>query len=107
MNKVDEQMADALLKGRVMSMSNTSVKVGEEGVTSLLLHGNEIARYKGDLVTLKDCGYPTKTTRARMNAVLTLAGAKVRLKASGGRWWLTHVDTGAQSLWIGHFDIAL
>ena len=92
MRKISRLAARAFIEGRSFRRDNTSVVVGQTGygdVIRLLLHGHMIAiqdlfsntrdpskslkRTKGNLrITL--AGWPTPTTRERLNTLLTEMG---------------------------------
>ena len=83
MRKIDREAASAFLAGRPYSNSNTTVTVEAAatefkypGITivRMYLHGNLIAwRTVGtDRITMTLAGWPTVTTRARLNALLDM-----------------------------------
>mgnify|MGYP003652679481 FL=1 len=94
MRKITKLAARAFIEGREFRRDNTSVVIaqtGYGGVKRLLLHGNIIAiqdlfsntrdpskslmRTKGNLqITL--AGWPTTTTRERLNGLLTELGKR-------------------------------
>lgn len=69
MRKITEQAVAAFLAGRKFYSGNTEVRV--EGETAwLLLHGNRIAmRGPGLLLKISDAGWPTSTTKERLNGL--------------------------------------
>ena len=80
MRKVTRNCAQAFIDGRNYSEGNTSVFVDANDVRVMQLHGNTIAEMTpGDpginprlRVTL--AGWPTNTTRERINGLLQIAG---------------------------------
>ena len=76
MRKVTRQAAEAFIAGKSRSIGNTMVVVAEDTVI-MLLHGNVIAKRAVDNtkqfeVTL--AGWPTPTTKERLNGLLTSYG---------------------------------
>ena len=79
MRKIDNDAAVALVSLRPFIRGNTTVTVsrerdGEE-VATMLLHGNAIARVTnidgwGKQLAISLAGWPTRTTRSRLNAVI-------------------------------------
>lgn len=83
MRKISKVVCQAFIDGRNVSKGNTVSKDG-----NLYLHGNEIAgHFLGDpniiIVTL--AGWPTVTTRERLNALLALLGSNGRFFQAGGK----------------------
>lgn len=75
---IDMDAASAFNESRTFSRSNTVVAVEEQSgkrITMMYLHGNKIARKVVDLQTnekevfFTDAGWPTVTTKARLNAI--------------------------------------
>lgn len=71
MKKVTEQTASAFLDRERCTVSNTC-STGED----LILHGNVIASWFEDTIILGMCGWPSVTTRERLNGVLELLQAQ-------------------------------
>jgi hypothetical protein len=64
MRKVTDKITTAFLAGKAKSLGNTST----DG-KSLFLHGNMIARHAGEKLEVTLAGWPTVTTRERLNAL--------------------------------------
>jgi len=64
MHKVTEQIRAALLARRSMTIGNTRTD-GE----SVWLHGNKIVERRGDNLYWTLAGWPTSTTRERVNGI--------------------------------------
>lgn len=89
MRAIEHVTARAFIDRRAVSTGNTMVKIAPDA-TRYLLHGNEIAR-----APLTECGegpieitcagWPTATTRSRLNALLNYAGSTVRVRQHDGR----------------------
>ena len=79
MRKITRETAEAFLEGRIKSMGNTYT----DGM-SYFLHGNRIA-YKpsplvdGGVIRFSMRGWPTVTTRERLNGILECMGAPYRV----------------------------
>lgn len=74
MRKVEIEVITAFLNGESRRVGNT-----ETDGRVLRLHGNVIAKQDGREVWITMAGWPTVTTRSRVNAVCQLAGSKSRV----------------------------
>lgn len=90
MNTVEEKMCNSILSGVNFANGNTTVS-HENGVSNVYLHGNNIVRVTEKSVLFNDCGWQTRTTKSRINAVLR-AFTKSEVASNGGRWMLTTRD---------------
>jgi hypothetical protein len=73
MRKIEKQMIDAIHDMRDFTSGNT--KVVTEGDTSLVyLHGSKIAEVDETSIRLFDGGYQSKTTKSRLNAIISACG---------------------------------
>ena len=80
MRKISKQIAQAFNQGKTKSIGNTSTN-GQE----VFLHGNKIAwRSPGNTLELTLAGWPTVTTRERLNAILYTEGYNVNAGESYG-----------------------
>ena len=77
MNKLEKNMLAAVNGGYNWKSGNTEVRVND-GVTIVLLHGNEIYRKTLVTTTYSDAGWPTNTTASRLRAL----GANITLRTS-------------------------
>lgn len=68
MRRIEEKMVAAFKEGRNWSESNTSVTV-KNGVISVHLFGNEIARKENGVTTFSKCGWNSTTTASRLRAL--------------------------------------
>ena len=66
-------MITAIKNGIDWKLDNTEV-INNHGVSSVYLHGNQIALVDDDSITLFDGGYQTQTTKSRLNALLSEFG---------------------------------
>jgi hypothetical protein len=74
MRKISKQIAHAFNQGKTKSIGNTMTN-GKE----VYLHGNKIAwRSSGNGLELTLAGWPTVTTRERLNAILYVEGFNAR-----------------------------
>ena len=75
MRKIEEEMITAIKEARPYKKDNTKVTydLGNNQVV-IHLHGNLIAYVDNDVFNLylSDAGYRTKTTKSRLNAILSL-----------------------------------
>ena len=76
MRIIDTQAADAFINRKRFRSSNTKVDV-VDGLPHLYLFGHLIAKIEDDdTLLINHCGWETKTTKARLNA---LPGVKISL----------------------------
>lgn len=78
MRKITEKITTAFLNKTSKRSGNTTTNG-----SSLFLHGNEIARHTADGLEITHAGWPTTTTKDRLNA---LPGVRVWQKE--GQWFL-------------------
>ena len=75
MRKIETQMIAAINNNQDWQSANTSVHFNaEENVSVVRLHGHKIAEVGDDSLKLFDAGYQTKTTKSRLNAILSEFG---------------------------------
>jgi len=80
MRKISKQIAQAFNEGKTKTLGNTYT----DG-KSVYLHGNKIAwRSSGNGLELTLAGWPTVTTRERLNAILYTEGFNVKAGESYG-----------------------
>lgn len=77
MRKIEAQMLLAIASRKDWSSANTRVAVtyfahGDKIIdrATVYLHNSPIAEISADSVTINNCGYPTATTKSRLNAIL-------------------------------------
>jgi len=70
MRVIEEEMLKAVRSNKNFSCGNTSVVV-ENNIVSVFLHGHRIygKNTKTGKEFFSDCGYKTKTTKSRLNAL--------------------------------------
>lgn len=89
MRKIEKQATYAFSHALKFKNGNTETRVAN-GFNQLLLHGSVIAQQDlvdGTLaVTL--AGYPTRTTRSRLNALLARLGYPHRIEQHMGTQWI-------------------
>lgn len=95
---IEQQMIRAIRYERDWRKDNTSVEVIHNGIhgtpsyqkeIEVRLHGNLIARiFPGDRMILSSCGWRTKTTKSRINSILTGLNCSVRLYQESYVWYL-------------------
>ena len=74
MRKVTRNIVEAWARGDSLTSGNTSTNGFE-----IYLHGNEIAcKCEGDIIALTLAGWPTVTTRERLNGILNFYGIGYR-----------------------------
>ena len=77
MRKIERQMNDAISNNLNWQSDNTAVAYNPEtNESTVFLHGNKIAVVGDDFVQIFDGGYQSKTTKSRLNAILSEHGIK-------------------------------
>ena len=72
MRKIESQMNAAINHSQDWTMDNTSVSYNEENDVSVVrLHGTKIAEVGEDYLKIFDGGYQSKTTKSRLNAIIS------------------------------------
>lgn len=79
MAKIDDNVAHALACGDNKSFGNTVVKDG-----AVYLHGNKIAWLDGRELHLSHCGWVTRTTIQRLNAILVRYMPRIKVGIKQG-----------------------
>jgi hypothetical protein len=96
MRLIDRQMNHAILHCKNWKNSNTEVTYSPERDASyVMLHGNHIATIGDTFIELYTCGYKTKTTKARLNAILQEHGNGARIFQQNFEWVVVDVDNNA------------
>lgn len=83
MRKITREAYQAFINKKPFAKSNTTVQVLEDGSVTLSLHGNIIAKQVNDTLSITSAGWPTNTTKERLNAF-----PGVRIHQSKGVWYL-------------------
>lgn len=84
MRKITQSAYQAFIHKKPFAKSNTAVQVSEDGsVVKLLLHDNVIAKQVNGTLSITSAGWPTNTTKDRLNA---LPG--VCIHQAKGVWYL-------------------
>ena len=96
MRKVSNKAANALCNGKTMSKLNNTCVEYRAGDNSLVmtLHGHDVAcwYYSEQTLGVSLAGYPTVTTRERVNAVLEIAGSPCRIAQRKGEQILISIN---------------
>ena len=99
MRQETQKIMSAFLQGQKASAARTNT----DGNT-VWLHGNKIAqRSEGDFVDFSLAGWPTVTTRDRVNGLLELSGSDYRVSQKNGTQFLTNgtdVRELGESEWV-------
>lgn len=103
MRLITRLTANALRNGEDLTISNTSVSNGV-----MNLHGNTIAIYDSieGLLTIRDSGWRTHTTKERLNGLLSVFNIKCAIIQAKGVWYTIDAN-GEREEWIGFkvFDV--
>lgn len=73
MRKIESLMISAIQNSNDFKLDNTEV-IACSNVSDVYLHGNLIARIGETWMELFDGGYQSKTTKSRLNAILSACG---------------------------------
>lgn len=87
MKTIERNIVSAIYAGENRLVGNTEVRVAD-GVREVYLHGNLIASITGQNVHIDMCGWPTATTRSRINAILEHFGLPYQVRQRRHRQWL-------------------
>lgn len=88
MRKITQQAIQAFTQSRNFKSGATEVKVQDNGVKFLSLHGNHIASHSpSDGLSINLCGWNTSTTRERLNGL-----PSVRIHTKQGQAYLNGVE---------------
>jgi len=102
MRKIEQQMIAAIKGNTDWKCDNTEV-INIEGVSFVYLHGNQIATIDDDSLTLFDGGYQSKTTKSRLNALLSEFGYTCGTKQEfifqkQYEWFIQMFDMGQEAM---------
>ena len=103
MRKIERQMNFAISNKADWSSSNTRVEYNNlSNCSTIYLHGHLIAAVDHNLkaVKLSSCGYETRTTKSRLNAILEEVKYGARIFQKDWNWFVKYQDEVA-SFWDG------
>lgn len=101
MRKIEREMIEAIKTRKDFTEENTTVWVWAENrgfgliKVKVLLHGNLIAKVYDKSLYLCDCGYQTKITKSRLNAILSHFGFPL-IYANKKQWYI------GDEVWTGN-----
>ena len=91
MRKITRESAEAFKEERKYSKANTTVRVWIESnmlpyhSVEMCLHGNLIAKRKGNQLMVTLAGWDTPTTKERVNGLLSIMGCKGKFYTRKGQ----------------------
>ena len=103
MRKIERLMNMAITHKTDWSSSNTTVSFNSNtNCSSIYLHGHQIATvdHNTQAVRLSSCGYETRTTKSRLNAILQEVKYGCRIFQKNFDWFVKYNDQVA-SFWDG------
>ena len=103
MRKLERQMNFAISNKGNWASSNTQVNYNSNtNCSSIYLHGHQIATFDHNLkaVKLSSCGYQTRTTKSRLNAILEEVKYGCRVFQKQFDWFIKYNDQ-TESFWDG------
>jgi hypothetical protein len=93
MRIIERQMNKAILNSENWKSANTEVIYSPRRDASYVyLHGNHIATILETSIALYTCGYKTKTTKSRLNAILQEHGNGARIFQQNFEWVVIDTD---------------
>jgi hypothetical protein len=91
MRKIETLMNAAIANGRNWKLDNTAVIQREDGITEVRLYDKKIAELGDFFVTLYDGGFRSKTTKSRLNAILSENGCdNDKVFQKNHKWFLSN-----------------
>lgn len=96
MRKITKEAYQAFINKEPFTKSNTAVHVLEDGEVILSLFGNIIAKQVGGILSITSAGYPTNTTKERLNAF-----PGVHIQQRKGVWFLNDIFWDGDWIIIG------
>ena len=88
MRKIEEKMIAAIINRKNWVCDNTMVEIdGDEIIVKL--HFHTIAKISKNSIQISSCGYETKTTKSRLNAILSYFG-KGRIYQQDFVWYINN-----------------
>lgn len=108
-NTTSEKVLASFLAGESRSIRNDSSIMGPMGIYSLALHGNTIAtRFAGGEINATLAGWPTVTTRDRLNALCDAIGQQHKFSQSKNVQYYAGGEIDPDSwIWIRASDFAI
>jgi len=100
MRQIESQMIAAIESDTNWTKNNTSV-ISEDGISSVYLHGNLIAEVDDESIKLYDGGHQSKTTKSRLNAILSRFGYSTEcVFQKNYEWFLNMFDSSNETMRI-------
>jgi hypothetical protein len=103
MRKIEVQMNAAITNGTEFRSANTDV-VQADGIAVVLLHGNKIAEIGENFIRLFDGGQQSKTTKSRLNAILSAHGLPHECVFQKQFSWFVNLNTGKSITTVPFFS---
>jgi hypothetical protein len=88
MRKIEEKMIDAINYRQNWASDNTIVEIVDDEII-VKLHFHPIARISKNSIQISSCGYRTKTTKSRLNAILSHFGVE-RIYQQDFVWYINN-----------------
>ena len=112
MRKVTIKASQSLKNMEKMVSGNTRVSIedrlfGEKTIKCavLYLHDNQIAIFDGELLTIRDAGWQTVTTKERLNGVLDTLNTGLYISQKDWSWSLKNSKHETVMPWSGTHQI--
>lgn len=101
MKKIEQEIYQTIKQHNYLNKANTVIYPTLDGMY-IKLHGNKIVNLQDNLLTLHDCGYPTRLTTSRLNVILQALGLSIKVKVKQGK---THYYLKDHLLGTTHIEI--
>ena len=104
MRKIERQMNFAISNKADWASSNTQANYNSNtNCSTIYLHGHQIAAVDHNLkaVKLSSCGYTTKTTKSRLNAILDEIDYGCKVFQKNWNWYFRSNNNQTVDFWDG------
>lgn len=82
-------------KVKLANKGNTKVLAGNDGFTSVVLHGTPVVKFNAEKIVLNSGGWRTVTTLQRMNQAAQEFGLKFRVFQKKYKWFVAFLDAAS------------
>ena len=117
MRVIDRKIRDGIRNHKSFKCGSSELCVWKDEFggpyIEFLLHENCNAVIRYDdlkchyVLGIRDCGWRTKVTKDRLNAILDIFGTKCSIYQKNHQWYINYRNSGASDIWIGSEKIPL
>lgn len=107
MREIEKRMVQAIKQRKDFTCDNTKV-FQMPNITQVRLHGHIIAEFDWVTYTVKlsNCGWTTRTTQSRLNAIFSQIPGFYGIHTKKGEWYLTDCEHNVTD-WINNKEFSL